>query len=131
MLRRGVPLLSAMSAEAIDLVYTWVDARDPEWQRSKRAWLARAGLEVPAADEHLGDHTRYDNMREIVYAVNAARRYAPWLRRIYLVVADGQDTPAALAGVVTVVPHSRIMPADILPTFCSSSIEPFLHHVPG
>ena len=121
----------AENDRAVDLVFTWVDADDAAWQRSKRAWMQRGGLEVPDADERCGDHTRYDNMREIVYAVSSARRFAPWLRTIYVVVADGQQVPPALANDVTVVHHSTIMPAEILPTFCSNSIEAFLHLIPG
>src|SRR5262245_15946283 len=117
-------------AASIDLVYTWVDGEDPEWQRSKREWMERAGLPPSEADEKVGNR-RYANMREIVYAVRAARRYASWVRRIYLVMADDQQVPAALAAHVIVVRHSTIMPADILPTFCSYSIEAFVHRIPG
>jgi len=93
--------------------------------------MERAGLAAPPSDEQCGDRTRYENMREIVYAVRSARLYAPWLRNVYVVVADGQDVPPALAGSVEVVPHSAIMPREILPTFCSNSIEAFLHRIPG
>jgi Stealth protein CR1, conserved region 1 len=91
-----------VTAQPIDLVFTWVDAEDPAWRRSKRTWMERVGLEAPATDEQCGDLMRYDNMREIVYAVRSARLYAPWLRSIYVLVADGQEVPAALADGVEV-----------------------------
>ena len=113
----------------IDIVFTWVDGNDPAWQRAKRRYMGPAQLAAAADDERWGDDTRTRNMGEIVYAVRSVRMYAPWIRRIYVVVADGQELPAMPS--VIVVPHSAIMPASILPTFASSSIEPFVHRIPG
>jgi Stealth protein CR2, conserved region 2/Stealth protein CR1, conserved region 1 len=122
-----------MIAAPIDLVFTWVDGHDPAWRSSKRTWMAREGLRGTAEEESSGEAARYENMAEIVYAVRAARAFAPWLRHIYIAVADGQIPPRAALNVagVQVVPHSAFMPPRVLPTFCSYSIEPFVHRIPG
>lgn len=121
-----------MSDDAIDLVFTWVDGNDPAWQKLKRSYM---NVDQPIAvdDENRGDDKRYRNMEEIVYSVRAANLYAPWLRTIYIVITDGQELPAAVLATpnVVVVPYSTIMPAAILPSFCSTSIEAYLHKIPG
>ncbi|PRP86788.1 hypothetical protein PROFUN_02937, partial [Planoprotostelium fungivorum] len=57
----------------------------------------------------------------------------PWVRNIIIVAADGQR-PAWLptdTSRVVVVPHSKIMPAEHLPTFNSNAIESNLVNIPG
>ena len=123
-----------MSDEPVDLVFTWVDGRDPEWQKLKRSHMSVEQAAAAASDdENLGDDKRYRNMEEISYAVRAANLYAPWLRTIFIVITDGQKLPAAVLATpnVVVVPYSTIMPAAILPSFCSTSIEAHLHNIPG
>jgi len=122
-----------MSADAIDLVYLWVDGTDPEFQKLKRRYMSPAQLAARTDDEHVGDSTRYVQMNEIVYAVRSARRYAPWIRNIHIVITDGQKLPDEVLATpnVNVVPYSQVVPAELLPTFASPSIEPFLHKIPG
>ena len=95
--------------------------------------MSPAQLAAAPDDEHVGDHTRYEQMNEIVYAVRSARRYAPWIRTIHIVITDGQQLPDEVLATpnVNVVPYSQVVPAELLPTFSSPSIEPFLHRVPG
>jgi hypothetical protein len=122
-----------MTSTPIDVVYTWVDGHDPKWQALKRSYMGAAQRAARPDDEQWGDDTRYRHMEEIVYAVRSARRYAPWIGTIYIVITDGQVLPAVVreAPGVVVVPYSTIMPAEILPSFCSNSIEAYLHQIPG
>ena len=32
--------------EKVDLIYTWVDGSDAEWQKSKQEWQVRCGGEL-------------------------------------------------------------------------------------
>lgn len=122
-----------MSDDAVDLVFTWVDGNDPEWQQLKRSYMGVEQRAATAHDELWGDDTRYRNMEEIVYAVRSANLYAPWLRTIYIVITDGQKLPAPVLATanVVVVPCSAIMPAELLPSFSGAAIESFLHRIPG
>ncbi len=117
----------------MDLVFTWVDGFDPAWQRLKRHYMELEHLTAGPDDQELGDETRHRHMNEIVYAIRSARRYAPWLRTIYVVLADGQQPPAEVLAVpgVEVVPHSAFIPAEVLPTFSCRTIEAFMHRIPG
>jgi hypothetical protein len=117
----------------VDLVYTWVDGFDPEWQQRKSHYMALEGLAPEPNDQELGDELRHRHMNEIVYAIRSARRYAPWVRTIHVVLADGQRPPAEVLDIpgVVVVPHSAFIPAEALPTFTCRTIEAFMHRIPG
>ena len=126
-------LSSGVVDSPVDLVYLWVDGRDPEFVALKKRYMSPAQLAARANDEQWGDDTRYRNMDEIVYAVRSARRFAPWIRTIHIVITDGQKLPPAVLAQpgVNVVPYSTCVPGELLPLFSSPSIEPFLHRIPG
>jgi hypothetical protein len=123
----------AVTQPEIDLVYTWVDGFDPKWQALKAKYMALEGLTPDSNDQELGDEKRHRHMNEIVYAIRSARLYAPWVRNIYILMADGQQAPEELRGMpgVAVVPHSAFIPAEELPTFSCRTIEAFMHRIPG
>jgi hypothetical protein len=127
--------------DAIDFVYTWVDGEKNAALRAQYA-AALAGDSNPASpatrgvDDMRGQNRFRDN-REIVQSIASVRRFAPFVRRIFIVAADGQvpdwwnatDYPE-----VEVVPHSRVFGEqheDMLPTFNSHAIEAMLPFVPG
>lgn len=122
---------SLAPAGAIDLVYLWVDGADPAFQAAKRHHLASEPGGV-LRDELAGDAARYVQFGEISWSVRSVRRFAPWIRTIFIVVAPGQKPPVDLTDPrIRIVEHPEIMPAEILPTFASPSIEPFVHRIPG
>lgn len=115
----------------IDLVYLWVDGTDPEFHTLKHRHLSEAAGRVDREDLS-GDESRYRQIGEIAYSVRSVRRFAPWIRDIHIVVAPGQRPPLDLDDPgIHIVEHPQIMPATILPTFSSRSIEPFVHRIPG
>lgn len=112
----------------IDLVYLWVDGSDPAWLAKKNSFLP-ADRQIPA--QAAGD-CRYVQNDELRYSLRSAEKYAPWLRRIYIVTDE--QTPAWLDTSnprVRVVFHRDFIPAEILPLFNSSTIEYFLGRIPG
>ena len=112
----------------IDVVYTWVDGADP-------AWLGRKARYLPTgneAHEQATSDARFTNRDELRYSIRSLRRYAPWVRNIFLVTDD--QVPAWLAedSDIKVVSHRDLFPdADCLPTFNSHAIETTLHRIPG
>lgn len=112
----------------IDLVYLWVDGNDPAWLAKKNAYLpADKRVDPEAAGE-----CRFVENDELRYSLRSAERYAPWIRRVYILTDD--QTPAWLDTSnprVRVVSHREIMPAEILPVFNSCAIELFLPRIPG
>src|SRR5690606_34829486 len=67
----------------IDLVYLWVDGSDPNWQAKKRRFTG--GLSDNSETNNKG---RYVNNDELRYALRSAEKYAPWIRRIFIVTDD-------------------------------------------
>lgn len=102
----------------IDIVYTWVD-NDPKIEQ----FLGK--------EEYIS--ARYTNNDEILYSLRSVEKYMPWINHIYLVVHDGQK-PKWLKennSKLTIIPHSKIIPSQYLPTFNSICIESFLHKIPN
>lgn len=124
-------------SDPIDAVITWVDGQDPA-HISKKA----NALMVERADFLNGipagrDDTRFADNGEIYYCIKSLRKFAPWLRTIFL-VTDQQSPPfltleqRAILG-VTIVDHADIFLGKevYLPTFNSISIETLLYRIPG
>lgn len=112
----------------IDLVYLWVDGNDPAWLAKKNACLP-AGEQVRA---DVAGECRYVENDELRYSLRSVERYAPWVRRIYI-VTDEQTPPWLDTSNprVRIVSHREIMPAEILPVFNSTVIELYLPQIPG
>ncbi|KRF36880.1 stealth conserved region 3 domain-containing protein [Nocardioides sp. Soil805] len=113
----------------VDVVYTWVDGNDPEWNASRQA---RGGDD---ARPEAGGQARFRSRDELRHSMRSVHLFAPWVRTIHLVTAgqrpDWLLDDALLDGRVRVVDHRDILPADALPTFNSQAIETALHRVPG
>lgn len=122
-----------MQQADIDFVVTWVDGSDPILA-AKRAQYLPAGAWG-------GNPTRFAARDELRYCLLSILRNAPFARRIF-VVTDGQ-IPPALAQIaaayepgfekITLVDHRDIFRGyeDLLPVFCSTSIDLMLHRIPG
>ncbi len=120
-------------AEPIDAVYTWVDGSDPAWRERKRATLAALGDEAARLHESATSDVRYRSRDELRYSLRSLERFAPFVRRVYLVtdrqVPDWLDVEHPSLEIVF---HEDLFPdSSHLPTFCSRAIECHLHRIPG
>ena len=70
----------------IDAVIPWVDGSDPVLS-ARRASFASGG---ETGNDESGGPTRYQQIGELRYSVASILRYAPWVRKIFI-VTDGQD----------------------------------------
>lgn len=120
--------ISTEASFPIDVVYTWVNDKDEEWQAQRAKYSGAATLTDRA------DHDeRFRNRNELRYSLRSIEMFAPFVRNVYL-VTNGQkpdwlnlDNPR-----VKLVSHSEIYKnKSDLPTFNSSSIETQLHHIDG
>ncbi|MEO9971918.1 MAG: Stealth CR1 domain-containing protein [Hyphomonadaceae bacterium] len=121
----------------IDVVYTWVNSHDAEWQE-----MLAANKPTSSADGHEEnddredtqepDGDRYKNRDELKYSLRSLLKFAPWVRHIYIVSncappswfdPDNSNT--------TWVPHEDIIEEQNLPTFSSHAIESSIHRVPN
>ncbi|XP_037073450.1 N-acetylglucosamine-1-phosphotransferase subunits alpha/beta-like [Pollicipes pollicipes] len=77
--------------------------------------------------------SRFADSQELRYSLRSLERFAPWVRRVYL-VTNGQipDWLALDSARLTLVTHEEIFPdASHLPTFSSPAIEAHLHRITG
>lgn len=120
-------------SEPIDAVYTWVDGSDPVWQKRKRARLDGLGAEADRLHHSATAALRYKNRDELRYSLRSLSRFAPFVRRVYL-VTDHQ-VPSWIDvehPELELVFHEQIFPdPSHLPTFNSRAIECHLHRIAG
>jgi len=120
----------------IDVVLPWVDGSDPALA-ARRARYAQGDA---LTNEEVGGSSRYASVGEIRWCVASLLRFAPFVRKIFI-VTDGQDPDLGgmlrkyfpeRAGDVAVVDHSVIFRGreDALPTFNSNSIDTLIWNIP-
>ena len=110
----------------IDLVYLWVNGNDPAWRAKRDACIGKP------SERQENCAGRYADSGELRYSLRSVQKYAPWIRRVFIVtdnqVPEWLDTANPN---VQIVDHSEIMPAESLPCFNSNLIEHFLDRIPG
>jgi hypothetical protein len=120
--------LSTDTKFPVDIVYTWVNHRDPHWQA---LWQAHVGKLPKAAGEESTSLDRFMNRDELLYSLRSVARYAPWYRRIFILSNCQRPSWLGNHPDVVWVDHREVIPAECLPTFSSHAIETRLHHIPG
>ncbi|MDQ3485336.1 MAG: stealth family protein, partial [Actinomycetota bacterium] len=131
---RSLPLMVAPTVTEcrfpVDVVYTWVDGNDPEWNDAREQRLA--ALTGTARTRESSGQARFIARDELRYSFRSIYLFAPWVRRIHLVTAgQAPDWLDASHPMVNLVDHAQILPADALPTFNSHAIETSLHRIEG
>jgi hypothetical protein len=111
----------------VDLVYTWVDGDDQEHHALKQKYSRTAAPDATVS-------YRFRSTHEIYESIASALTFVPWVRTIYVLVADGQEARFhnQFGSKVQIIPHCVIYEhhLDHLPTFNSQSIECHLHEIP-
>ena len=110
----------------IDLVYLWVNGRDPKWIAKRKACIG----DLSKAEENCAG--RYVDNDELKYSLRSVEKNAPWIRKIFIVtdnqIPEWLDTSNPK---IRVVDHTEILPSECLPCFNSVIIEHHLHKIPG
>jgi stealth protein CR2/Stealth-like protein len=109
----------------VDVVYTWVDGEDVDYQA-----LCRRYADNP---ENLNPERYRDIYSLLKYSLRSLDRYVPWVRDIYLFTCRPQ-VPAWLNPDhprIHLVHHDEVGDPEHLPTFSSNVIESYLHRIPG
>lgn len=136
-LQRGALSIDDVSSQVtakvdfpIDVVYTWVNDKDEEWNQERNAFAVDAGRGPRGRSTHA---ERFKNRDELKYSLRSLELFAPFVRNIYL-VTNGQ-VPSWLnphQERLKVISHKEIFTdPSVLPTFNSSGIETQLHRIPG
>lgn len=119
-----------MNEQPVDLVYLWCDMADENWRRKREQTMLACGRTVDAKSNAGCRAIAHDELR---YSLRSVARCAGWIRRIHVVIDDDNRPPAWLqtdGGSLRVVKMSEIMPREILPCFCSDTIEHHLANIP-
>lgn len=116
----------------IDIVYTWVNSDDEEFNKSRLKYQQQFDSSVSVTKSESTDIARFESRDELKYSIRSILTYAPWVNHIYI-VTNGQ-VPHWLDesfSKVTVIPHSQILDEAYLPTFNSHVIETALYKIPN
>jgi hypothetical protein len=112
---------------SIDLVYLWVDGSDPEWQTKRNAFLAKIGKNTST-----NFNGRYANNDELKYSLRSVERYAPWIRKIFIVTDNQRPEWLDIENPkIKIIDHKDILPHSSLPCFNAMLIEHFLYKIPN
>lgn len=105
----------------MDIVITYVDGNDPAWKRDYEKYTS-----VPVMEK------RFRDWGTLKYLLRGIETKMPFIRNVYLVVSHESQVPEWVdRDNLKIVLHKDIIPAEYLPTFNSTSIEIFLHRIPG
>ncbi|MDW3225184.1 MAG: Stealth CR1 domain-containing protein [Paracoccaceae bacterium] len=120
--------------EPIDAVITWVNGNSQEHRNKRHDHMAN--VELPLHQNAVNPH-RWICNDEILYCLQSIHNYAPWTRKIWIVVdeavPDLASLPAALTAKVHFAFHNDIFAGfeDALPTFNSLAIESLIWRIEG
>ncbi len=111
----------------IDMVFSWVDGAELEWQRAR----ARR-MESYVVGEGDSSEARFRQLDELKYALRSVNLFAPWIRNIYIVTDSPTPSWLDQHPRVRVVRSEEFFrnPSD-LPTHNSHAVESQLHNIPG
>lgn len=113
----------------IDAVITWVDGNDPVLAAKRGLY----GGPVKLKEDDVAGATRFASVGEIYWCVASIRKYAPFIRKIFI-VTDGQDPHITDGPVpVEIIDHKQIFEGYecFLPVFNSIAIETMTWRIPG
>jgi hypothetical protein len=118
--------MDQVSNVPIDLVYTWVDG-------SKFSHiLGRTFRKLGQSLTSDNTWTRWADRGDLKYSLRSMAKNSNFFRKIFIVCADGQRPSWIRCNdQIEIIQHSAIIPAQYLPNYCSSTIESFIHRIPG
>lgn len=128
-----IPLLATHSKRVmdIDVVYTWVNHLDPEWQTAHRR--ATSQRSIPSTEhKSVNDPARFTNRDELYYSIQTVLMCAQWVRNIFIVTNCNKPPWFDDFENVYLITHTELFPNSVsLPIFNSRAIETVLHRIPG
>lgn len=111
----------------IDLVFSWVDGNDPEFQRQRAKRIKK--YVVGSGDDA---DARFRQIDELKYALRSVYLFAPWVRKIFIVTDSPRPGWLAEHPSVQLVRSEEFFSRpEVLPTHNSQAVETQLQHIPG
>ena len=119
-------------SQPIDVVFTWVDNKDPSWHKKYKTFIQQEDSLGKSA-LFSNDSARFTNHNELYYSVHSVKKFMPWVRRIFI-ITDSQTPPWLELSPdenIEIIDHTQVIDKQFLPTFNSHVIEANLHKIPG
>lgn len=105
----------------MDAVITFVDGNDPFWKKDYELFTNKPVMEK-----------RFRDWGTLKYLLRGIEVMMPFVRKVFIVVSHPSQIPSWVnRDNLDVVLHKDIIPEEFLPTFNSTTIEMFLHRIPG
>lgn len=111
--------------EPIDFVVTWVNGNDPEWIADKNRYSQNVEKKGNGSE-------RFRDWNQFFYWYRAVEKYAPWVRKVFLVTYGHVPEWINLkCPKLVFVKHSDYIPEKYLPTFSTVPITLNIHRIKG
>lgn len=105
----------------IDVVYTWVNSQDKEWQKLFSRFKN--------LDEV--DNDRFVSIDELKYSLRSIEQYAPWVNKIYILTNCSKPNWLDTHPRIEWVDHKDVFKKEELPTFNSHALGLSLVNIPN
>lgn len=110
--------------DSIDFVFPYVNFDDPVWREEYDA--NKEGNGIWASGE-----ARYRDNGLLRYLFRGIDKHLPWISKVHMIVSSETQVPEWVdRDEVDIIVHKDFMPAEVLPTFNSCTIEMFLPLLP-
>lgn len=112
----------------IDIVITWVDPTDVEWQKSRDKYVPS----FERINKSTAGDERFDDNGLLKYIFRGIEQFTPWVNKIHFVTCG--HLPKWLNtdhNIIHVVKHSDFIDERFLPTFNAHPLGLNLHKIPG
>ena len=122
------------NSDPIDTVVTWVNGNTADHRRKRHQYMAEARR--PLHENAINPH-RWACNDEILYCLQSIDNYAPWTRKIGIVVEDETPDLSSLSdelrAKISFAFHRDIFKgfSEVLPTFNSLAIESMIWRIEG
>lgn len=134
---RTIPKSVVTMNDPIDIVLLWVDGDDPAHKQKMKPYLEALGH----VSEDISGPTRFRNVGEIFYCVASILRFAPYIRKIFIVTDNqnpnldnflNENFPERKTE-IEIIDHAVIFRGyeEYLPIFNCNSIEVCMSRIPG
>ena len=108
----------------VDVVYTWVNSLDLEWQN---LYQSHANSDLVSSNL-----SRFTNRDELKFSIRSVLQNAPWVRKIFVLTNCKPPEWVNLdSNKIFWVHHEELFDVNDLPTFNSHAIESVLHNING
>jgi len=114
-------------SSGIDYVILWVDGDDSNWIESYNFHKKNIFSNPSPIEKY-----RYRDMDILKYVFRSFEKFSPWVDNIYFVTCGQKPNWLnEFSSKIKLVNHEDFIPKEFLPTFNSTTIEMFIHLIPG